>query len=161
LTDFTLSPAAPPVNVATLQQTGPSKLQLNFEIWVGQTLSGMQTVSTLNFLAGTNGASAFVPLKVSGVLALQPNGVALARAIGRDGRVVFIHGSPLLEASSDGAQLQLTIYASPGPSYTLQCTPTLTPPLWFPVWTGPISNLFQVITLPATNVSSFYRVTAP
>ncbi len=161
LTSFTLAPPAPPLASATLQQTGPTEFRVSFQTLGGQTLSGLQTISTLNFRAVTNGAFAFVPLNVSGVSAHQPNGVALARTLSSDGRVVFIDGTPLVEASSDGAQLQLTIYASPGPSYTLQCTPTLTPPLWFPIWTGPISNLFQVITFPATNRTSFYRVTAP
>ncbi len=161
LTGFTLAPPAPPLASATLQQTGPTEFQVSFHTLGGQTLSGLQTVSTLSFRAVTNGAFALVPLKVSGVSAHEPNGVSLARAVGRDGRVVFIDGTPFLDASSDGAQLQLTIYASPGPSYTLQCTPTLTPPLWLPVWTGPLTNLSQVITLPATNATSFYRVTVP
>jgi len=65
----------------------------------------------------------------------------------------------LVEALMNGNQFQVTIYGAPAPSYTLQSTTSLRPPIaWSPVWTGALgSNLFQVIPLPITNAASFFR----
>jgi hypothetical protein len=65
---------------------------------------------------------------------------------------------------ADGNQLQVTLFAPPGPSYTLETTPGLTssPLIWTPVLTSPVGpSLFQIFSLPFTNSSSFFRVTVP
>ena len=163
LTNFTLPAPIPPLGLATLQQISPTAFQANFASLGGQTLLGAQTLSTLNFQARSDAPSTFIALHISSVSVNQPNGIALSRTLGDDGRVVFINTAPLLEALISGGQFQLTIFAPPGPSYTVQSTPGLLPPvLWSPLLTSAVgANLFQIIPVPATNPSTFFRVMVP
>ena len=168
LTDFVLTSPVPTLAMATLQPSEglysgvPAEYYLNLQTASGQALVGTQTVLQLNFRAVTNAPSAFVPLRVSGVSAIRLNGLPLVRTLAQDGRVAFINQAPLLEASMNGAQRQLVLYASPRPSYTVQYAPRLRPPVvWTPIWNGALSNLVQVLTVPAISGNIFYRATAP
>ena len=124
---------------------------------------GTQTVSALNFKALPFTAATVVPIQVSAVSANQTNGLALFPTLGDNGRVVLINNFPLLEGRLAGSQLQLTLFAPAGPSYTLQTAPGLVPPIvWSPVLTTSVdSNLFQILSLPMTNFGSFFRVKVP
>ena len=162
ISNLTLAAASPPLASATLQQTGPNLYRANLHALNGQPLSGSHIVSSLRFVAGTNSPSAFIPLVVSNVSANQPNGSPVTPAVGADGRVIYVNGAPLLELGTNRAQLRLTVYAEPAPSYTLQSAPSLTPPRnWSNIWTGPISNWTDVLLGTPTNAARFYRATRP
>jgi hypothetical protein len=163
LTNFTLAPAAPPLASATLQQTGPNQFTANFALLSGQTLSGPQTISTLNFNSKAGSISAFLPLNVTAASANQVNGVALQRTLQDNGSVALINGAPLLEGALSSSQLLLVLHALAGPSYTVESAPALNPPLiWSPIWNGPVgSSLVQVIPVPLTNAASFFRASVP
>jgi hypothetical protein len=163
LTNLTFANPVPPVGAATLKQIGFGEFQASLETLVGQTLAGTQTVATLNFEAQPVRSSTVVPLQVSGVSANQPNGTALFPTLSDGGQVVLITTLPLVQAVADGNQLQLTLFAPPGPSYTVETTPSLISPLiWTPILTSPVGpSLFQIFSLPLTNSSSFFRVTVP
>ena len=163
LTNFTLALPAPPLASATLQQTGPNQFFANFTLLNGQTLSGPQTISTLNFNSQPGATSAFLPLNITGVSANQADGTALPRTLQDNGSVALINGAPLLEGALNSSQLLLVLHALPGPSYTVESTPVLTPPLvWTPIWTGSVGNgLVQVIPIPLTNTASFFRALVP
>jgi hypothetical protein len=88
--------------------------------------------------------------------------VPITSLLANHGRVVFIDVAPLIEALRDPVQDRLILSGPPGLSNIVQCTRSLAPPVsWAEVWTGPISNLFQVITVPITDASRFYRITRP
>jgi uncharacterized protein (DUF697 family) len=161
ISNLALAAASPPLAAATLQQIGPTLYRANLQALNGQPLLGTRTVSSLRFVAGTNSPSAFVPLVVSNVVANQTNGAPIS-AIGSDGRVVYINRAPLLELGTNRVQLNLTIYAEPAPSYTLQSAPSLNPPrAWSNIWNGPVSNWLEVVLPGPTNAARFYRATRP
>jgi hypothetical protein len=161
LTNFSLPTPAPPLAQATLQQLSPGRLQLHFQTLAGQSLVGQQTVSSLQFVAAAAAPSAFGTLHVSGLTATATNGSNVARTLTQDGQVTLVSIQPLLTVGLNGAQLQVTIYAEAGP-YTVWSTPSLTPPItWSPIWTGQVSNLFEVIPVPISQKATFYRASSP
>jgi subtilase family serine protease len=162
LTNFSLLAPLPPLASATLQQTGPARFTVTLGTLPGQPLLGQQTVTSLHFDSLSPAQSAFVALQMSSLNAIQADGTTLSRTLSNGGRVVLINTRPLLEVSMNGAQLQLTLYATVGSAYTLESTPSLGfPVLWSPVLNGNITNLSQTLTLPLTNPSSFYRLVVP
>jgi hypothetical protein len=123
---------------------------------------GGQILSLLRFRAGSNEPSAFIALRVSNLSASQLDDVGIQRALSQDGRVVLIGDTPLLEARNDNSERRLFLYAPAGPIYTVQCAPVLTSPIqWSTVWSGPVTNLVQVLDPPFCGPHSFYRMTAP
>jgi hypothetical protein len=164
LTNLTFATPVSPIGVATLKEITPGEFQASLAPVSGQTLAGTQIVATLNFKAQPASASTVVPLKVSGVSANQPNGTAVSSNLADSGQAVLIATVPLVQALANGNQLQVTLFASPGPSYTLEATADLTssPLIWTPIRTSPVGpSLFQIFSLPFTNSSSFFRVTVP
>lgn len=62
----------------------------------------------------------------------------------------------------NGLQRRLFLYAPPGLIYTVLCAPSLMPPVaWSAVWSGPVTNLVQVLNPSPCGMHSFYRATAP
>ncbi|MBU6399153.1 MAG: hypothetical protein KGS61_02445 [Verrucomicrobia bacterium] len=164
LTNLTLAAASPPLAAGSLLMLSPSYFKINLQTPIGQTLEGPQVVATLGFLATSNATSAFVPLKVAGISANQANGQPLmASPLADTGRVALVGRAPLLEATLVQAQVQLAVYGALGSGYSLQSTPSLSPPVtWSPVWTGTLTNLYQVVlTTPGTNAGGFYRAVGP
>ena len=163
LTNLALANLVPPLGAATLTQIAPGQFQARLATLAGQTLSGTQTVATLTFQAEPVKTSVVVPLQVSSLSANQQSGASVFPTLSDNGQVVLLTTVPLLQAAGSGNQLQLTLFAPPGPAYTLESTPSMIPPLvWTPVLTSSVSpTLFQVFSLPFTNSSSFFRVTIP
>lgn len=163
LTNLTFANPVPPVGAAAIKQISPDTFQATLAALAGQNLAGTQTVASLNFQAQPVSASVVVPLQVSGVSANQPNGKALFPTLSDSGQVVVISSLPVVQAQPNGNQLQVTLFAPPGPSYTLETTPALTSPvIWTPILTSPVGpSLFQIFSLPFTNSSSFFRVKEP
>ncbi len=158
-----LAPAVSPLATATLHQVSPSEFQLQFATLSGQSLSGAQSLPSLELTAVGNGLSAFLPLGVFNVAATQADGVALGRTLGGNGRVVFVNQVPLLEAGLNNNQTQIMLYGPSGPSYTLESASSLRLPLvWSSIWNGAIdASLYQIIVVDPTNSTSFYRATVP
>jgi hypothetical protein len=145
-----------------LQVLTPSQLLIRLRTLPGQNLAGEQVVTQLRFVAQTNKTSTFVPLVVSSVTGQQANGQPVPRALGSDGRVVYLGAQPLLETMRDGSRSLLILYGRPFDNYTLHAAPALTPPAnWTPVWTGPLGNLSEVFTLTPTNAAQFFRAVGP
>ncbi|HZR18708.1 MAG TPA: CARDB domain-containing protein [Verrucomicrobiae bacterium] len=162
LTNLSLANPGPPVGLATLKQISLGQYQASLASVPGQTLTATQTVATLNFQAQPVSASTIVSLQLSGLSANQPNGTPLFDVLSDDGQAVLINNTPLLDAKTDGSQLQLTLFAPPGPSYTVQTSLSLSPQIWSPLFTTPVgASLFQSFNLPFTNSHSFFRVAVP
>jgi len=162
VTNFSLATPAPPVARATLARLSSTQYQIDLQAVSGQPFVGSQAVSSLQFEGMTTEPSAFIPLNISSLVAIQPNGVALGRTLGNDGRVEFVADQPRLEAQLVGSTRQLILYAQPGQTNSILCTTNLNPPIvWTPIWSDVITNLKQTLTLPATNVNTFYRMSRP
>jgi hypothetical protein len=129
----------------------------------GQTLAGTQALSTLQFAARADVLSSSVPLRISNMTANQTNGTPVTTILSDDGSVVLVNSVPIMGSALVGGQFQLTLYAPAGPGYILQSTPSLTPPIvWSPILTSSVgTNLFQVLPMPVSNSSRFYRVKTP
>jgi hypothetical protein len=163
LTNLTFANPVPPVGAAAIKQIGPGEFQATLAALAGQNLAGTQSVATLNFQAQPVSASVVVPLQVSSLSANQPNGVALFPTLSDSGQVVLLNSLPVVQAQPNGNELQVTLFAPPGPSYTLETTPALISPVtWTPILTSPVGpSLFQIFSLPLTNSSGFFRVKEP
>ena len=162
LANFSLDPAAAPLGSATLQSLGANRYRIQLGAAPGQHLAGEQIVSHLRFTALSGLPSTFVPLEILTVNARQSDGQPVPRALGSDGRVVYLGNEPLLEILRGQSHFDLTLYGSPAPSYTIESTATLVPTItWAPYWQGPSSNLFQVISVAPTNQMKYFRARRP
>jgi len=163
LTNFALANAAPPLGSATLTQTGSNQFQAILETLNGQTLTGTQTVSALNFGTRPATPSVFIPVAISNVAANQPNGSAVSPIFGDNGRVTLINSVPLVEAVSPGGHFELTVFAPPNSGYTVETASGLTAPLvWLPfLTTTSAGSLYQTFPVSTTNSSRFFRVKVP
>jgi hypothetical protein len=125
----------------------------------GSSLVGSQTVGQLSLLTVSN-HSAFVPVLVSNVVAVQTNGLPMPHTLATPGRVVMVASQPLLEALvQTNGQRSLRFYGPPGALFSLQQASDPAGP-WQPVATGlSITNLIHVWPdLPTTNSPAFYRL---
>jgi hypothetical protein len=163
LANFAFTQTSPVLQSATLQPQGGGKYLAQLVSPAGQWLQGAQTLAMLSFSSSASAPSAFVPLHITGLVANQTNGTPIGRALADDGRVVLLSGRPLLESFVSGNQFQLRIFAPAAPSYTIQSTPNLLPPVvWSPVWTGSVDGtLSNSIPLPLTNSGGFFRAKTP
>jgi hypothetical protein len=73
--------------------------------------------------------------------------------------VVYLGAEPLLELLHDTNDTELVVYGR-APEYTVESTANLNPAIaWTPFWTGPLTNLMQVLPLTPTNRMQFFRAT--
>jgi hypothetical protein len=157
LTGFTLPTAASPLASARIQALGGNRYQVQLGTLPGVSLSGERIVSQLTFQSVANQSSAFVPLFLSNVAAIQSNGSPLPRALGQPGRVVYLGREPLLEMVESAQQVDLTIYGS-GDTYSIESTPSLAPGFqWTPFWSGVLIDYMDVIPVDPTEESQFFR----
>src|SRR5262249_44269743 len=89
LTDFKLRSESFFVSAA-LQTIGLDRWEVSLQALPGQFLLGTQTVASLCFRAVPGRPSAFIPLRVSSISAVQAGQGVAPRALGHDGRVVLI-----------------------------------------------------------------------
>jgi hypothetical protein len=160
LTDFAVQPESQFIS-ATLRTNGPNRFDVSLLALAGQFFSGTQALASLCFRAEPDKASALIPLRVSRISAVRLGEGLTTRVLGYDGRVVVIKSTPMLEAVQGEAQRRLCLYAPPGPNFTVQWAPSLAPHvLWSNLWSGPVTNLVQII-IPPSSANSFYRTTSP
>ncbi|HTL16581.1 MAG TPA: putative Ig domain-containing protein [Patescibacteria group bacterium] len=163
LANFLFTQTSPVLQSATLQSQGTGKYLAQLIAPAGHWLQGPQTLAMLAFSSSAAAPSAFVPLRIESLTANQTNGVPVSRVLADDGRVVLVNGRPLLEPFVNGNQFQLRLFGQAAPSYTVQSTLSLVPPVtWATVWTGSVDNtLSNSIPLPLTNSGAFFRAKTP
>jgi hypothetical protein len=158
LSNFTVSAIAPQIASAGLQDF-KTNIAVSVITAPGQTLSGSQSILQLNFIAGTNPPSAFIPLIASTIAALKPSGSPYVNYITQQGVVAVVEDRPLLSAAlSTNLQHTLVLYGNPGVSYQLQYATNLFNPNWQPVSEYPQINGVVTINLVPTNAMVFYRL---
>ncbi|HKQ40044.1 MAG TPA: putative Ig domain-containing protein, partial [Verrucomicrobiae bacterium] len=162
LANFSLDPPAAPLSSATLQPLGGNRYRVQLGAAASQHFAGEQIVSHLRFTALSGLPSTFVPLEVLTVTARQTDGEPVPRALGSDGRVVYLGNEPLLEILPRQDHLDLTLYGIPAPSYTIESKTSLVPTVnWAQYWQGPSSNLSEVFSVPPTNQMRYFRARRP
>jgi hypothetical protein len=143
-----------------LQQIAPGQFQITLQTLAGQTISGIQTISTLGFDAIPGAPSAFLRLGISGLSAKRSDGTALSRVLSTDGQVTLVNVRPLLVAqlAADGTR-DLTLLGTPGLSYQLQYSSNLASAGNWKDWLRvPMTNSSKVIkAFDANTPSIFYR----
>jgi Putative Ig domain len=157
LTDFVLQLLAPEVSSGSVSPYAPNLSLVTLNASDAQPLNGTKTLADLQFASISNQISAFVPLTLQGVTAVQANGTAVPRIIANNGRVVVIGAASLLEALvQTNSQRTLILYGIPQTGYTLESTTNLSN--WQIEWQGSLTDLFQVFDgLSSTNSPIFYR----
>lgn len=160
LTNLSLSNLASGLDSGVLQPQGEGLGNLSFNTANGQAFQPVQALAQLNFTAIAT-QSVFVPLLISNVTSFQTNGLPLSRTLATAGRVVVVANEPLIEAlTSTNQQPLLVLYGQTGSNYIVQASslPAGQADNWQTVWQGRLTNLFQVIELPAgSDPGLFYR----
>jgi hypothetical protein len=157
-TNFTLTASSAQVLTQQWRLVAPGQIELSFTLPADSVLHGPTNVGELSFTAVSNQSSAFVPLLISDVADLTPDGGLVASAYGQPGRVVVVGPEPLLEAGWGGnRQALLTLYGKPGSSYAMEWRTNLMAGAWQFAWRAPMTNLFQDFGIEATRPRQFYR----
>jgi len=159
LTLLTLTNVAPNVQTHSVEALGPDVWRVRLVTPGATPLLGTQSVAHLEFRAAS-GLSAFVPLVLSNLVAVQTNGAPIPKTLASHGRVTVVGAAPLLEAYvGTNGQRSLRLYGPPEATFTLEQTTALEAP-WQPAYTNlSITNLLRVLPgLPQTAPSIYYRV---
>ncbi|MDB6030291.1 MAG: hypothetical protein JWM16_629, partial [Verrucomicrobiales bacterium] len=158
LTNFGLQVLAPQISHASLSSAGPNRSLITLGTTGAQPLTGTNTLANLIFSATTNQTSAFIPLVVTEIGALQVSGVPVPRIIGNDGRAIVVARQPLVESLlRTNNQPSLILYGHVGTNYVVESAAEVSGP-WQPQWQGTPTNLFQNLdSLIPTNQVFFFR----
>jgi hypothetical protein len=128
---------------------------------------GDSRLADLHFAAMPSETSAFVPLILSSVTALEAGGIPIRSTLASAGRVMVIGslGTGLLEAlPPSNASPSLAVYGAQGSNYVIQATTNLVSPQWHPVWLGTMSNVMATnVILPSLRPAPgvFFRLLRP
>jgi hypothetical protein len=163
LGSFALSAATAPIGNSTLQALPNNEFQVRLEAVAGQRIANDGVVSELRFVATGGATSGFVPISVLNVSAVQFNGIPAPRALGSDGRVVYLNAQPLLELPvATRPEADLYLYTRAPGNYTIQSAATLDAPIaWSILKVQPTTNLMEVLTISSTNRAQYLRVMSP
>ena len=150
LTNLVMGTLAGEVTSVTLIPVGPNQAQVRFNLNGSGPVANSRTLGLLNFFATTNGYSAIVPLRLSGLSAQTIGGATVNLGAGNDGRVIIVERQPVLTLQNPLAPL-LTLYGTPGSSYVIESEPNLASSAWT-TWQGvTLERAFQ--ELPARRES--------
>ncbi len=158
LTNLSLQNLGPQTGTLSLEPVGGDSYLLRISALPGQVLSQAQPVAHLEFTAVANQTTAFVPLRLSGLSAVQANGELVPKTLAHDGRVVVVGAAPIIEAMiSTNEQRSIVLYGTPGKSYVVECTTNLVNPVWTLFGQGALTNQSQRFQSVPTNQTQFYR----
>jgi hypothetical protein len=145
------------IGTTIVQTVAGPKTQFGFEAQPGQTFQAPALIGAIYFTA-LPGDSGFVPLGIANVAATEQGGALAGNTSGQGGQVVLIGPQPLLEAwIGSNSTRMITIYGNPGTNYQLAYATNLVVPDWQPVWTVPMTNLFESLPINQAAPQIFYR----
>lgn len=145
--------------VSSFNEARVDLLDVHLEMLTNHVLRVPTIVATLCFAAHPNQVSAFVPIGLPGVNAVQPHGGVVTNSYGLEGRVVVVGEETLLESvlSSD-RKVHVYVYAPEGSTNLLETVtklPAQAP--WSPWQQVTTTNLYISVPLVSTNTSQFLR----
>ncbi len=158
LRNFSWQDPAAQTGDLSIQPAGAGFYLLEVSARPGRVLSRTEPVGYLEFLAGTNQPSAFVPLRLSELNGLQVNGELVPRTITHDGRVGLIGLTPLLEAvvATNGTRAVL-VHGTPGRTYALERATNLLNASWVSFAQGTLTNQSLRFEVGQTNQLQYFR----
>jgi RHS repeat-associated protein/uncharacterized repeat protein (TIGR01451 family) len=163
LTNFLVGNLAPEIAVGYLRAISATNSMINLTNYPGQPLIGTKQIGFIGFTAVSNQHSAFVPLSISEVQAVKPDGTVVSNVAFGVTRVVVVGEEPLLEALlSSTRQRMMTIYGQPGTTNVIESNPDLA---GLVPWSADpafervvLTNLFQTLpSVSTTNRMIFFR----
>ena len=158
LTNFTLQAVSPEILSTLLQPLGSNRYSINLTLDPALSPGNNRTLAQFGFLASPQLHSTFVPLIVSQVSGLQPDGSPAPKPGGANGRVVIIAQESLLDAwISSNSKRMLTLYGNPGASYELDYKTNLLAGNWQFGWLVPLTNTYAVFAANGLLPQVFYR----
>ena len=123
-------------------------------------VSGREALARLVFSEVRNAGSGIVPLRVANLVGVQAAGQPVANWAASDGRVIVVDRQPLVDAGHGAAgQLSLVLYGLTNTTYVLQASPELELPQWSDTLTWPLTNRFQLFSIPPGTIqpARFFR----
>ncbi len=161
LTNFTLSAGSPEVSATLLQPLGTNLYSLSFTLNPDLNPGGLRAIAQFGFRAPAQPHSAIVPVRVTGLSALQADGSQAAKAGQFGGRVFVVGAEPLLDMwMSNSVARFLTVYGIPGSSYEVDCTTNLAAQKWQFAGRIPLTNNFEILKVNEQFPSLYYRAFA-
>jgi subtilase family serine protease len=160
LTHWTLSPTSSELNDLTLSGLGADRYRVSLVLKPAEMVSGSRALARLGFAAVRNAGSAIVPLRVANLVGVQAAGQPVANWAASDGRVIVVDRQPLVDAGHGAAgQLSLVLYGLTNTTYVLQASPELELPQWSDTLTWPLTNRFQLFSIPPGTIqpARFFR----
>jgi hypothetical protein len=126
-----LAPELDPLASSVTPQGGTA-WRVRLQARAGQSLTGNKQLALFAATALPDQISAFVPLRLTSVVATHPDATPVRNVVAQAGRVVIVAAQPLLEAlRNPQGQRLVTLYGIPGVPYGLEQTPALGPqPAW-------------------------------
>jgi hypothetical protein len=146
---------------ASAQAPDSSQPQFNFSAPSGGILPGSTTLGTIALQVLPTGVSAFAPLTVNNIVPTAADNSAIPTILNQSGRLVLVDAQPLLEMKlTTNLTPTLTMYGSPGASFQVVTTSSMTPPVvWTPLTNVTMVTVIQPINLPAsTNQMGIFGV---
>jgi len=149
----------PPIISGSLQNQN-NQLVIQLQIAANQPLTGTNQVAQVNFQAAPGQPSAIFSIPATTATGNTADGSTCANVMVQTSEVVVVGNNPLLRPQADvGQGRSLTLFATPGASYQLQSTISLTPPVtWTPLMNYQPTNASQTVSLDSANPVIFYRL---
>ncbi len=141
------------------QEVSPGTTRFTLGQATGEFLTGTQQVGWLSFSTVGTQSSAFVPLDISELTAMQSDGQPVPRTISDNGRATVVAAEFLMECFMPVNQpYNLILYGPIGSSYRIETSATPQGPVWTTGWQGTVTNLMLTIDdIAPTNKSLFFR----
>lgn len=159
LTLQSLAPEIDPATATVTAQAGNNYL-LHLKARTGQVIFGAKQIAQLAFTAIPGQPSAFVPLKLTSIVATKPDSSTVGNLLAQSGRLVVVGQESLVEITpTAGGTRSLMMYGKPGSSYALEFTTNLnSPATWNLVARIPLTTLAAPLQgLPVISGPVFYR----
>jgi hypothetical protein len=160
-TNATLAVTAPEIASGTLQTQGTNWV-IRVQTLPGQVISGSAQIAQLSFQAVAGQRSAFMPLAISSVAAMDASGLSYSYYAPRNGDVVVVGDVPLLRgAPASGSSRTLTLYGKVGLNHELQYnTNLLATASWHSAMSYLQTNTAQQVVVTSSSPVIFYRLVA-
>jgi hypothetical protein len=123
LSGMSITPANAAVSSASITPIAPGQALVNIQTGSGQSLSGLQSVGTINFSSPNNANTTVTYVSADAVNATKPDSTYVAQGLGGLGRATIVGQGTMLEAQSTNGVRNLTIYGPVGAGYTVQSSP--------------------------------------
>jgi hypothetical protein len=159
-TNLTLSGLSPVIGLTSIEPLSQTASLFTLKARTGQELFGNLQLAQVAFNTLAGQSSAFMPLSLTNLTAVAPDGAPIARVVGQPARLVVIAENSLLEAGvQPSRQRFLNLYGKIGASYVIEYKTNLAmSAVWQPVAYLALSNSSEVVLLPATpSESIFYQ----